>query len=276
MSSHHRAGPDSQGSRAALPDAIARHVSSARALMRRQREHMSERMASVSVLDRVLGGLGRGDTLEVVGRGSSGRSSLLLALLASVTGRGEPAALVDRTSSFDPGVAQRAGVDLPHLLWARTQTMRETLASAEIVLGAGMPLVVLDLGMPPLTGGRGAEAAWLRLARAARKARTALVIAAPYRVSGTAATAIVEMRARGGRWRASGGWQPALLDGLDSRLLLAKSRQPVPAMAGTPGAGHGIARWTVAEAIVIADTVIEHAARSAAADTDESAVHAVA
>src|SRR6266545_1067754 len=53
--------------------------------------------------DRLLsGGLPRGRLTELVGRRSSGRFSLVLAALASVTSAGEAAAFVDRGSHFDP------------------------------------------------------------------------------------------------------------------------------------------------------------------------------
>jgi hypothetical protein len=104
--------------------------------------------------------------------------------------------------------------------------MRETLASAEVVLETGMPLVVVDLGLPPLEGGRGAEAAWLRLARAARTRRTALIIGAPYRVSGTAAGTVIETHKSRTRWHPPTGHPgrlaPRLLHGLATRLTLVK------------------------------------------------------
>ena len=66
-----------------------------------------------------------------------------------------------------------------------------------MLLASGFPLVALDLGLPPLRGGRGVEAAWLRLARAARAHDAALLVGSPYRVSGTAAAAV--LKAAGGR-----------------------------------------------------------------------------
>jgi len=114
--------------------------------------------------------------------------------------------------------------------------MRETLASAEIVLGVGMRLVVVDLGLPPLEGGRGNQAAWLRLARAARRAHTALVIAAPYRVSGAAADTVVQMHSSRARWHAGRRYALPLLHGLDAHLTCTK-RAPGPRQAGPRQAG---------------------------------------
>lgn len=190
----------------------------------RRRTPGEERLATASGLDRLLGGgLERGATVELVGRGSSGRFAVVLSVLAAVTGGGEPAALIDLGDGLDPRVAAAAGVDLERLLWVRPRRMKEALGSAEIALGCGLPLVVLELGLPPLAGGRGNEAAWLRLARTARAQRTALLVSSPYRVSGTAVRTVVELRATRARWHGR-GFAPSLVRGLAGRLELAKSR----------------------------------------------------
>src|SRR5438552_12622659 len=61
----------------------------------------------------------RGEITEIVGRRSSGRTSLFAACLRGVTRRGAIAALVDADQTFDPVSAARAGVDLRRLLWVR-------------------------------------------------------------------------------------------------------------------------------------------------------------
>src|SRR2546426_2105958 len=58
----------------------------------------------------------RGEITEIVGRPSSGRTSLFTACLRDVTRRGAIAALVDADQTFDPASATRAGVDLRCLL----------------------------------------------------------------------------------------------------------------------------------------------------------------
>jgi hypothetical protein len=179
---------------------------------------------SLPVLDRLLeGGLARGELVELVGRRSSGRFSLVLAILAAATGAGEAAALVDLGDGFDPADAAAAGTDLERLLWLRPHRVREALAGAEMLVGAGFPLVIVDLGAPPLPGGRGAQGAWLRLARAAHDHRAALLISAPYRVSGSAAAVVLGLRGRGMRRREPPP-TPLLLLGLDVRISLEKAR----------------------------------------------------
>src|SRR5438874_6877222 len=65
------------------------------------------------------GRLPRGALTESFGPDSSGRTSLLLSLLAQMTAREEACALVDSTDAFDPLSAEAAGVDLRRLLWVR-------------------------------------------------------------------------------------------------------------------------------------------------------------
>ena len=75
-------------------------------------------------------GLPRGELTEIVGRRGSGRMGLALALLATATGSGESAALVDLGDGLDPQGAGAAGVALERLLWARPQKLKEALAAA--------------------------------------------------------------------------------------------------------------------------------------------------
>ena len=187
-------------------------------------------------VDRLLGGgIRRGQTIELVGPRSSGRFSLVLELLAGATRSGEAAALIDLGDHFDPQTAARAGVDLERLLWARPERLKQALGSAEVLIGGGFPLVVIDLGLPPVPGGRGKESAWLRLRRAAESHQTALLIASPYRAGGTAPQKILDLGSRRspGRalWTRTAPRSPHLLDGLHARLELARSRSERPGAA---------------------------------------------
>jgi len=172
----------------------------------------------------LAGGLARGCLTELRGAPSSGRFALVVALLAATTARGEVAALVDLGDQLDPQEAAGAGADLSRLLWTRPARVGEALAAAEIALGGDFPLVVLELGMPPLPYGSGDEHAWLRLARAARLHRSALLVATPWRLTGSAAGEVLALVRRGGAWIGSGA-APRLLAGLQSRLVCEKSRR---------------------------------------------------
>jgi hypothetical protein len=168
-------------------------------------------------------GLPRGEMTEIVGRRASGRMGLALALLAAATARGENAALIDLGDALDVGGAAEAGVVLDRLLWARPTQLQHALAAAEAALAGGFPLVLVDLGLPPVPGGRGAEAQWLRLARAAREPASALVVSAPYRATGIADAAILELGGGRARWLGR-GLEPRLLDGVEPRLETARGR----------------------------------------------------
>lgn len=212
--------------RSRLPHHLQNHLNSGREWVeRRAAAPPPTSLPTATALDRLLiGGLPQGQLVELIGHKSSGRFSALLSSLASVTSVGEAAALVDLGDAFDPQLAVDAGVDLERLLWVRPEHLKQTLISAEVLLAGGFPLVVVDLGTPPVPGGRGVEASWLRLAKAAQSHQAALLVSSPYRVSGTAAAGVV--KADHGRALWFGGEPgPRLLIGLSSRLTLQKMRR---------------------------------------------------
>ena len=186
--------------RATLPDEIRRVVCSASELSRRRAETLHEApfMTSVAAFDEVLGGgLPRGAMVELVGRGSCGRFSTLLATLQQATSTGEAAALVDQGSQLDPQTAMAAGIDLDRLLWLRPERLDDSLAATEMLITTGFKLVALDLGLPPVLGRR-SLAAWLRLARGAANHNAVVLVGSPYRLSGCAAAAVLSSgRGRG-------------------------------------------------------------------------------
>ncbi len=178
---------------------------------------------AIEPLDLQLGGgLPHGLT-ELVGRGSSGRLSAVLSTVAAVTRQGATAALIDLGDGLDPGNAHDLGVDLKRLLWLRPKHLKPALAAAEIALQTGFLLVAVDLGAPPVPGGRGPDSAWLRLARAARSRRSSILVSTPYRVSGTAATTVVEAQRTTAGWR-SRPHLSAFLQTLEFSWLLQKHR----------------------------------------------------
>ncbi len=228
----HPSSPDAQkngaqkGLAPVLTGPFARQLRTGRQMLEARRRAPAEEVVATHwpALDRLLcGGLRRGALVELVGPPSSGRFSLVLGVLAAATGRAEPAALVDLGDGLDPRLAEAAGIDLGRLLWVRPRHLREALLATETILAAGMPLVVLDLGLPPVPGGRGHESFWLRLARTAQSSQVALLVASPYRVSGTAAAAVIEAGERRALWHGR-GLAPRVLAGLQSRLGLTKGQ----------------------------------------------------
>jgi hypothetical protein len=215
-----------------LPDDLSRHLLRAADLARGGATRREALPTAVAPLDRLLsGGLPRGTLVEVTGWRSSGRFSLALSVLAAATGAGEAAALVDLGDHFDPQAAAAFGADLPRLLWVRPRTLKEALLAAETLLSAGVPLVVLDLGLATSKISLGRRArhafAFLRLARTAGAHGAALLVLSPFRVAGPAAEAVLAAGgARPGWSRSLSGDRAALplLLGLSSRLFLEKLR----------------------------------------------------
>jgi recombination protein RecA len=81
----------------------------------------------VPIVDSCLqGGLPRGEMSELSGPCSSGRTTLLLQLIAAATQRGEIAAFIDTCDRLDVASAVAAGVDLDRLLWVRGEARTVT------------------------------------------------------------------------------------------------------------------------------------------------------
>lgn len=199
--------------------------------------------------DRLLGGgLARGEVVEVVGRRSSGRFSLVLSLLAAATHAGESVALVDLGDQLDPQTAETAGVALERLLWLRPRRLKEALGAAELLLQTDFVLVALDLGQPPVPGGRGTETFWVRLGRAARDHRGALLVSAPYRSSGAIAQAVLELRGAGTAWLGRGS-APKLLGGFTARIERTRARGRLRAAGGNLAGGFALRALEAAAAV---------------------------
>lgn len=179
----------------------------------------------LALLDHALGGgLPRGRVTELAGPPSTGRTGLACAIAASATGAGETIAWVDAEDALDPEGAAAAGIVLALTLWVRPRSVADALHAAEILLGAGgFGLVVLDVG-----AGRFRGALWPRLARAAERTRSTLLVVAPRRAAGTFAALGLELTARRARWSGGPG-RLTLLEGIDARVTVARSR------VGRPG-----------------------------------------
>ena len=75
--------------------------------------------SGIPALDALIGGLPRGCLTEICGPASSGRTSVMLAALASATRRGEYCAVIDASDALDPHSLAATGIDLDRLLWVR-------------------------------------------------------------------------------------------------------------------------------------------------------------
>jgi RecA/RadA recombinase len=172
-------------------------------------------------LDAMLeGGLPRGCLSELAGARSTGRTGLACAIATGATRAGEVIAWIDAEDALDPDTAAGAGLVLSRTLWVRPRSLDEALRAADILAAAGgFGLVVLDVAETPAT----ARVPWTRLARAAGRTRTALLVVSKRRQTEAAASLALEVTARRVRWSGGEG-RLALLDGITCRVTVARSR----------------------------------------------------
>jgi hypothetical protein len=209
-------------------------------------------MTGLTVLDQQLGGgLPLGHFSEVVGPRSSGRTSLLMAMLAATTGRGELAALVDTFDMFDVESMAAAGVCLDRLLWVRGETstaafppftagrrqpgadraIERALKATNLVLQAGgMSLVALDLADAPMHALRRIPmTTWLRLQKVLEGQQAAAVVTGTVPLSRSAGGVTLEIKAGARDWALGASSQfPAI----ESEVRIQRARL-VPGM-GAP------------------------------------------
>jgi hypothetical protein len=151
----------------------------------------------VSEVDTATGGLPRGCLTEIFGASSSGRTSLLVSILAEAAARDEVCALVDADDSFDPASAAAAGVRLDRLLWIRCgHSAERALKAADLLIqGGGFGLVAMDLGdTPPQSARRISLTSWFRMRRAVEHTPTVLVTVALESNAKTCASLQLECR----------------------------------------------------------------------------------
>ncbi len=167
----------------------------------------------------VGGGLPRGQLSEWHGPASTGRTGLLLALLARVTRHGALAALVDPLDAFDPASAAASGADLSRLLWLRgpragedlpPKAVAEATAAVATLAGSGLfDVVALDLAGAGTALRALPAATWLRLQRLVEETPTALVIVADRHLACSPGGVTLALEPAGIRW--SGPPGPARL-----------------------------------------------------------------
>ena len=172
-------------------------------------------------IDGLLGLFPPGRLSEVVGPRSSGASSLLLALIARITGtRGGQVAFVDGMDALDPASAGAAGADLSSLLWVRCGgRLRVALSAADLLVRCpGFALVVLDLDeLGPMPA-----SAHIRLQRAVEGGDTILIVRSARHREGSPASLVLATRRLGPRWV---GLRPLTrLAGLRSEVSIFRSR----------------------------------------------------
>jgi recombination protein RecA len=197
----------------------------------------------VAEVDALAGGLPRGALTEICGPASSGRTSLLLAVLAEATRREEACALVDASDAFDPASAAAAGVELARLLWVRCngpmtrwpddpiqitrspdrsiiRSLEQALKAADLLLQAGgFGLVALDLGdVPPALACRVPLTSWFRFRRAVERTPTVLLLLEQESCARTCASLVLRLQNQQSAFSSQHSANPSV-DPTPARLL---------------------------------------------------------
>jgi recombination protein RecA len=92
-----------------------------------------------------VGGLPRGRVIEIFGPESSGKTTLMLHVIASAQKLGGLAAFIDAEHALDPAYAKRLGVNLDDLLVSQPDSGEEALTICEtLVRSNALDVIVID------------------------------------------------------------------------------------------------------------------------------------
>jgi len=133
----------------------------------------------IAEIDVLSNGLPRGAITEITGATSSGRTSVLLSVLAQATWGDEACALIDMGDRFDPASAAHAGIALDRLLWVRgANNLERAFKATDLVLqSGGFGLVMLDMAdVAAQYARRIVSSWWYRFRHVIEHTPTALVV----------------------------------------------------------------------------------------------------
>jgi recombination protein RecA len=92
-----------------------------------------------------LGGVPRGRIIEVFGPESSGKTTLVLHIIANAQKTGGMAAFIDAEHALDPAYAQKLGVDVDNLLVSQPDTGEQALEITDMLIRSGaLDMVAID------------------------------------------------------------------------------------------------------------------------------------
>jgi hypothetical protein len=185
-----------------------------------------------AALDNLTGGFPRGTISEIAGPESSGRVTLVHALLAASTQKREICAYVDASDSFDPCSASAAGVALAQLLWVRCGHHAErAFKTADALLHAGgFGVIVLDLcRVPDGVARRIPLSYWYRFRRAVENTPTILAVLERDPLAKSCASLILDLKRKQAVWSGASGFH--LLRAMDIEIACRKpARSQVAAL----------------------------------------------
>jgi len=187
------------------------------------------------MLDAVLsGGLPRGELSEIAGLRSSGRTTLLLQVIAAATRRGEIAAIVDTFDRLDLASVVAAGIDLDRLLWIRGEAsspadraLERALKALNLVLqSGGFGIAALDLtDAPPAALNRLPFTTWMRVQRTIEGSEIACLLVGPHPLARSAGGLTLSL-AGGSQWTGHAD-RSRRLAGLDVTVRVVSPRRRV-------------------------------------------------
>lgn len=199
----------------------------------------------ISAIDRQLNGIPQnGLTQLCIPEGiSSGKSTMLLSLMAQFTRREYSCALIDASDCFDPASAEAAGMDLSHVLWVRCgakhrlKPLEQAFKAADILVqNGGFGLIAVDLSnieerlirKIPLT-------TWFRFARVVEKMPTALVFLTTFPAAGSCASLTLHMAGVEPCWTGPASFSHArLLAEMECEIEVGRSRLRKPVQSVRP------------------------------------------
>jgi recombination protein RecA len=92
-----------------------------------------------------VGGVPRGRVVEIFGPESSGKTTLMLHVIANAQKAGGTAAFIDAEHALDPGYAKKLGVDLQEMLVAQPDSGEEALSICETLARSNaLDVIVID------------------------------------------------------------------------------------------------------------------------------------
>jgi recombination protein RecA len=191
-----------------------------------QAAFLMEKEAKSETLLSVVGEIPRGALTEIAGPVSSGRTSLLYSLLATVSSKQEFCTLLDVADTFDPESAAAAGVRLSQILWVRCAGNAEhALKAADMLAQAGgFGLVAIDLGdTSEKVVHRIPLAVWFRLRHAVENTRTALIIVGQRIHAHSCSVLKIQLNRSRALWR--GQLPGCLLDGFEATAHYIRDHQ---------------------------------------------------
>ncbi len=196
----------------------------------------------IAGLDHETGGIPKGALTQLCAAPgtTSGRTTLLLSLLARATEKEQFCAVVDASDSFDPESADAMGVCLSRLLWVRCsgcgmKAVEQAFKAADILVqNGGFGVIALDLGnvdenlirrVPLVT--------WFRFAKAIETLPTALVVLLTHSAAQSCAALTLNMYGSA-KWSGHGGSQTRLISDVqfDVEVGRTRSKKPVQSARG--------------------------------------------